>query len=77
MKSKPTTDRFKTSGSLRESLEQLSRPIHLAGQTPSTQLPRFKNLGAFVSNHVLQILEANILPPYTEANLLQFEAGVS
>ena len=70
MKSKRTSDRSKISESLQESLEQLSRPIQLASRTPSAQLPRFKNLGAYVSNHILQMLETNILHPSAEANLL-------
>ena len=70
MKSKRASDRSNSSESLQESLEQLSRPIQLASRTPSSQLPRFKNLGAYVSNHVLQILQNNILPPSAEANLL-------
>ena len=70
MKSKHASDRPNASESLQESLEQLSRPIQLAGRTPSSQLPRFKNLGKYVSNHVLKILESNILDPSAEANLL-------
>ena len=70
MKSKLSSDRSKISESLQVSLEQLSRPIQLASRTPSSQLPRFKNLGAYVSNHVLHMLETNILHPSAEANLL-------
>ena len=70
MNSKLTSEYSKTSESLQESLAQLSRPIQLASRTPSSQLTRFKNLGAYVSNHVLQLLETNIFHPSVEANLL-------
>ena len=70
MKFKLDPDHLEPFESLQDSLERLTRPIQLAAKTSSSQLSCFKNLGSYISSHILQILRNTVLPPATEADLL-------
>lgn len=55
---------------LQRILELVTRPIEFASRGSSAHLATMKNLGAFVSNQVVQALAEHVYPSEVEANLL-------